>query len=147
MNPIFLYLILALLVLLFSIFFVYHIKVTRELKKKILDTNLVKNEAIRLLEENSNRKRIIFNSLCTSMSYLKNCEQDIGRVKKDLSFLFSDLKTYYNEIDKFHYKDERAYDRVLYYLGVEVKEFLNNESKKLERHKFFKFIDEEAGKV
>ena len=130
--------ILCFITIIIAIYFAYK---NKRINEKLLDLALMKNESKHLMYLNSYLYKNLLIELCITMKHIKCTDQDIGKLKKQLTLFFSDLNIYIKEIDTLDYKDQKSYLKVIDFIQNDLRSYLNNESDILTTDKIFKYID------
>ena len=133
-------LILAVMVIITGFMFFKRKDEIKELKKELLDAKLISNNAPLEIKQNELRAKKIIVTLCTNLRYIKDTDQDIGKLKKSLFRFFSDFSAISLMLNDY-INDEEIYNEVLEYLENDLKYFLINEKDTLDTNKFFKIIE------
>ena len=133
-------LLLAIVVLVTGFMFFKRKDEIKELKRELLDAKLISNNAPLEIKQNELRAKKIIISLCMNLKYIKDTDQDIGKLKKSLFRFFSDFSTITLMLNDY-INEEEIYSEVLEYLENDLKDFLLNKKDTLDTDKFYNIIE------
>lgn len=112
----------------------------KKLNEQLLDAKLISSQAPIMMAQKELQYQELLYTLAKSMKHIRDADQDIGVMKKSLGRFYTDL-VMFSMMSSEVIKDKDAYEKIINFLETDLKEFLDNETNKLNTDKFFSIIE------